>query len=1196
MSASAIAVPESGKREVMRPLDVCRLPLDGVHLIEASAGTGKTFNIAALFLRLILEARLPIQQILAVTFTKMATSELRARVEKRLRDARKYFDGSDEQDDAILRELSSRLDRSDALLLLDRALSDIDRASIFTIHGFAARAIVESAFEAHASFASEVLPDVDRLAYDAVVDFWSLKVRDLHPDFFSRLGGITLFSELEKVARAALVNVDTPSVSLPLEDASIEAHRAAEEGLRLALLDLRQEFQRSSTEAWGLLVSGRVRRNSFQEEFLKRSLAEWELYLGQETLAGAPPKNWARFRQEYVLSQTAKGKQPALHPFFAAVEVFGRAYEILELQDEIARARLYELCVSFVRGQVRREHVRHGTRSFDDLLLVLRGALRGAGGRSLKASLEKRYRAALIDEFQDTDPLQYEVFREIFAERSDPSLFLIGDPKQSIYAFRGADVLAYLRASADAHSSQHSLTTSYRSSPAVVAAQNALFEFASAPFLLEGIQYSSIKAATNKENVLHEADGAPFPGMDVVILDEGDRPALLEQAALEVRALLTEGGRIASVPISPKNVAVLCRTNRDAQEVQTRLRALGVPAVMHGDRSVFESKEAIEIRRLLRALLDPGHRTLVRAALATDLLGPKVLGVAELDERPDLLELWDSRLRRWSDAWRQQGFFRMMDAVFRDVAIFPRILGTPNGERTLTNLRHIVELLHQAESEEHLGALGLLRYLEACIADPFGHSMADVALQIRLESDEDAVTLTTIHKSKGLEYDIVVLPSLGIRDEPRDEPAFRTRDIHGEPELELRSRALAERSYDIRLDEHQAEALRVGYVGLTRARHLALVLLGKFHGKFSAFSHWVRDAGPLGGAPSSWEEPLNRLIEESGGSVRVREPRVGSTRFALASEGESVELTLPPVSAELPARLAGGLRTASFSSITRATSGGPRDSLLGRDRDGSAKAPPVQDASEPGPLARLHDFPKGAVAGEALHEVFEKLVWGERDLPFGEESVAGILQKFGISPEFSRGVLDLVETTLNTRLAPFGARLGDLKRNERAAEVEFHLSVASGEACASSGRLTRAVRSLECLPLSYREGAWSLDFQDIRGFLRGFIDLVFEVDGRVFVVDYKSNFLGENLADYDASHMERSMNEHHYHIQGLIYGLALARHARLLRSDYSHERDFGGIYYLFLRGLDDSSGSTGVYFFRPSEADMRIFEAAMEGS
>lgn len=1175
-------------------LDVCRLPLEGVHLIEASAGTGKTFNIAALFLRLIIEARLPIQQILAVTFTKAATSELRTRVEKRLREARDTFSERQELVDPILQQLDARLDRQESLLLLERALSDIDRAAIFTIHGFAARAIAESAFEAHAHFASEVLPDVDRLAYDAVVDFWSMRVSHLEGNRFARFGGLALFRELERVARAALTNVDTPTVPLQTEEAADARYREAESQFRDAVAILRERWGTSASDVRALIVSGRVKRNSFRDSFLDRIFREWDVYLTQDPLAAALPEGWERFRQSFITGQTAKGKQSAEHPVFAAVEALGPFHAVLAQQDGLALARLYEECILFVRARVQGEHERRGTRSFDDLLLVLRDALSGPGGEELKSSLEKRYRAALIDEFQDTDPLQYRVFREIFAERRKPALFLIGDPKQSIYAFRGADVLAYLSASADARANRYSLTTSYRSRPLAVSAQNALFESAKAPFLLNGIQYQSITPAKSNDGEFVDSCGQAFPGIDFVVLPERGT-SLIEQAALEVHALLRSNARLEGRVISPKNIAILCRKNRDAQEAQAYLRALGVPAVMHGDRSVFESKEALEVRRLLRALLDPGHRVLLRAALATRLLGLGVVGIAELDEKPELLELWDARFRRWSDTWRERGFFRMMDAVFREISVIPSILGVAEGERIVTNLRHIVELLHQAEAEEQLGALGLFRYLESCIADPFGHAMADLAMQIRLESDEDAVTLTTIHKSKGLEYDIVVLPSLGNRDEPFEEPVFRTRNSEGQPELELRNRELAAHSHEIQLHEHRAEALRVGYVGLTRARHHTIVLLGKFHGKFSALSHWLRDDGPLGAPASNWEEPLRRLTLASRGSVRAREPAGMPAPEAVEPSATVSPLTLPILSSDLPARLADGLRTASFSSLTRSLARTPREALLGRDRDDAGAAALASDPSKAGALARLHDFPKGAVAGEALHEVFEKLVWGESGKNLNEAKVGEVLEKYGIAPGFSGAVLELVEAALGVSLPPLGIRLGELKESERAAETEFHISIASGESRVTASSLAQAVRDLECLPSSYRTGPWSLDFQDVRGFLRGFIDLVFESDERVYVVDYKSNFMGVGSSDYGVESMERSMNEHHYHIQGLIYAVAVARHARLLRPDYSHERHFGGIYYLFLRGLSGANASTGVYYFRPSEADLVRFEEAMAG-
>jgi exodeoxyribonuclease V beta subunit len=1179
-----------GQTQPGRPtLDVVALPLEGVHLIEASAGTGKTYNIAALFLRLIIEAELPIEQILAVTFTKMATSELRDRVERRLVEARDMVVGDREPADPVLAAILLRVQKSDAKLLLERALSDIDRASIFTIHGFAARAIGDAAFEAHASFSAEVLPDTDRLAYDAVVDFWSTRVRSLSAEAFARLGGLGLFGELEKVAKTALVNVEVPTVSL--EPVPESKQKEIEEKVRSAAEVLRAEFEPETVRA--LLDSGRVKRNVVRPEFVEKALREWEAFLAGDPLLSLPPKNWAKFCQSFVSAQTAKGKEPVQHGFFVAVERFRDAYEELERVDALSRARLYDACAQFVRQRVQGEHLRQGTKSFDDLLLVLRDALVGPAGPALKSSLARRFRAALIDEFQDTDPLQYQVFREIFAERERPSLFLIGDPKQSIYGFRGADVLSYLKAAESAGSSLHSLTTSYRASPRLVEAQNAIFSLSSNPFLLERIVYDWISPAPGRKDELLDEAGQKLAGVDVVVVREGG--STLAQAALEVHALLTSHLSLRGRPISARNVAVLCRKNSDAQEVQEHLRALGIPAVMHGDRSVFESPEAIEVRRVLRALLDPGHRTLVRAALATRIFGLGAAGISELDEHPEKLELWDSRLRRWSDTWRVSGFFRMMDSVLRELSVVPRLLRSWGGERIVTNLRHIIELLHQAEAEEHLGALGLVRYLESCIQDPFGHAMAEAALQIRLESDEDAVVLTTIHKSKGLEYDVVVLPSLGNPDEPWKEPAFRTRNRDGDPELEVRSPELAADSYDVRLKEHQAEALRVGYVALTRARHHTIVVLGKHTTKFSPLAYWLRDEGPFKALPSNWEGPLSRVVARGAGSIRVRPPSPPNPRPLQVSEHRYGPLALPELSPDLAERLGRGLTTASFSSLTRSRGSRGTSALLGRDRDETESETSVVASEARGEHARLHDFPRGALAGEALHAIFERLVWVKKR-KLDETSVGEILRSHDIDPGFAPRVTELVEGFLTTPLGPDRAELGTLPPASVAAELEFHLALAPRDEGLTAAELTRVLRSLSCLPVSYREGNLSLEFPVLRGFLRGFIDLVFEWRGKVYVLDYKSNFLGERLADYDRPAMERAMNEHHYHLQGLIYALAVMKQARLLRKDYAHDLNFGGIFYVFLRGLAGPETDTGVYFFRPSEEEMRAFEAALIGT
>lgn len=1233
----------------MKPLDPLALPLRGTQLIEASAGTGKTYTITTIVLRLLLEAELTVDQIVVVTFTRAATSELRDRIRSRIASAAAVFEevlagaAPDIARDAVLESLarSQRPDR--ALRRLRRALRDLDRAAIFTIHGFAQRMLQQHAFESGARFDVELVGEQRPLVTEVAHDFWAKEIATLPEECWRALR----VCNVNLRAVTALAHVAAAWPDLPLDpDLSaagpVELEKSLEE-LASAWERVVDEYRRDGVAAFAALARPGFHRSYYSTE----KLAGYRRTL--DALASMRPQPFkeppAVFK--YLAAGSIKvnnGYVAPEHPLFDAIaalnEVSDRCRrEAVRFADAL-RCRL----VRFARERVALEHAQAGSQSFDDLLHGMRDALREPSrGTSLARQVRERYPVALIDEFQDTDPVQYEIFRRIYGGQRKGerrALFLIGDPKQAIYAFRGADIDAYLAAARDAADGVWTLTTNYRSDPGFIAALNCVFGRLAQPFLHEGIGYTAVQAAPGRRDALTRPK-VPLAPLEIAYLtrDEAGRTGnrawegteeWQRLAAEEIARLLASGATLAGAAgperLEPRHVAVLTRTNRQAQEIQEHLRELGIPSVLQGDRTVFEAPEAGELALLLRAIADPSSGSAVRAALGTRFLGLDATAIARLAEDEEQWERWSLRFREWNGTWAERGLMQCLGRVLREQDVVPRTLRELDGERRMTNLRHLAELLHQAESEEHLGIPGLLQWFDEARMDPARHGMAPEAQQLRLESDADAVVLTTMHKSKGLEYPVVVLPFLGAKSAPyaseQENLRYHNPERGGRLELDVRSRELKSARLEIATREHQAEAMRLAYVALTRARHHCLVLWGGVSASFSSLAYLLHQpAAELGGLAvdiaarlkelddSARFAEIEALAAQSGGTIRVRAARLGQ---APPHRHEKLERALRLEARRLTRRVPAGLRTSSFSAMTRSQDSVPLSTQAreGRDIDegtsfdvtlltGDVK---VGDAMGGSVAVTLAEFPRGPKPGELLHAILEKVARQESRGSKGQitplpQLVEGELRRHGFEGTHLPVVLQAIEEVLATPfLGPPDATFRAVLAGACVPEMEFTVPVASalvsavrgaegGEGGLTARRIAKVFAEETAAPWGQHYptrlarlafGAWS-------GFLRGFIDLVFEREGRYFVVDYKSNHLGPTRDHYASAFLSPVMEEHHYHLQYVLYSVALDRYLRRRIVDYSFERHFGGVYYLFLRGMHPATGAErGVFFHRPS--------------
>jgi exodeoxyribonuclease V beta subunit len=1107
---------------------------EGVTVLEASAGTGKTFTIAALAARFIAEGR-QLHELLLVTFTRMATGELRERVRERLVSTEqaltRFLDGAPlESVDEVVVLLASG-ERSAVELRRDRlvyAIANFDAATIATTHGFCQEVLAELGTLGDLEPDVEFAEDVEDLI-DEVTD-------DLYVRRFYREGEAPFDrGEAGLIARMAIEN--------PMAD---------------------------------------------------------------------------------------------VHPLAASEKSVPAMRQRLALR---------------ARAELERRKRQLGVMTYDDLLTRLLSALTGANGAAAAARLRRRYRVVLIDEFQDTDPVQWEIVQRAFGS-GGVTLVLIADPKQAIYAFRGADVYAYLAAARSA-GTRATLRINRRSDQALIDAYDVLF--GNAKLGHPGIAYRKVRAAP--ANRAPRLLGAPSSAaLRVRIVDrlqpsieltkggyaeaQSARATVAKDVAAEIVSLLSSGASteirgddgsvIRTEPVKPGHIAVLVQSHRNASLIHGELAAAEVPAVINGAGSVFGTEAARDWLRLLQALERPAYSARARSAALTPLIGWTAERVALASE--DDLEELHQRLHKWARVVRLRGVAALADTIALSEGVAGRVLGVLNGERELTDLQHIAQLLHAAASTEQLGTAALTAWLRQRIADASLESGRD-ELTRRLESDAEAVQVLTVHRSKGLEFPVVYCPFLW-------EPGWIPEG--NRPVYFHDAAAGDERAIDVGLEgalfrEHQqqykteerGEDLRLMYVALTRAKHQAAIWwVGSYNCRDSPLGRLLfareedGNVRPSGSGKISDQAALERfgeLASAAGGAIGVESARLGTPSSWSGEPAAVAELAV----ARFDRRLDLSWRRTSYSDITA----GAHELFVGSEPEAEVvldepeRPPPLAGAGgveEPAGLPLLlSEMPAGARVGTFVHSVLEASDFAAGDL------IAELTER--IADQQLRGRVDIGDPTLVAAgLAaaietPFGVRaselrLRDLGRADRLDELEFELPLAGGDS--PTGELTVAAVAAALRaglagddPLAgYAERLADPTLRrDVRGYLTGIIDLVVRLpNAGLAIVDYKTNWLGgwdEPLSvwDYRPAALAAEMERSHYGLQALLYSVALHRYLRWRLPGYSPERDLAGVHYLFVRGMLGADtpavdgARCGVFSWHPPGALVAALSDVLDG-
>ncbi|VVE88438.1 exodeoxyribonuclease V subunit beta [Pandoraea bronchicola] len=1246
-------------------LDVFGCDLDGVCLIEASAGTGKTWNICALYVRLLLEKQLTVEQILVVTFTNAATAELRERIRGRLaglvaamapvfgedddaanEDAEDEFPDfdPDASDDPLFNVMIAGLiDRGEMAPkairdCLQTALRAFDQASIHTIHGFCQRALAEVPFAAGLPFAYELVPDDNGVRHDLAVEFWRRVVEPLaaQDDGFAawlvdrkRSPG-TLTDQLARRLKKPMSELRWPPAvdgdAQTSPDSALLATYAVASDCWEAEASVIADLMRAALPSY--------KKNIYHETSLAQAVSAWQRYLNARDAGALLSPKAELLTTTRLAKDIKKGETPPDHRFFEMADVLVRARADADERYAMQWLRILREWLTQAPDQLALRKRELRVVSFDDLLGNIARAL--TQHPDLADALRARYPCALIDEFQDTDPLQFAIFSAVYGQRATSApdetpgpMFMVGDPKQAIYSFRAADLHTYLAARENADAA-YTLAVNQRSTPAIIEAGNRLFGANDRAFVLDGLEYPPVRPGARRRppfsDVREVADFTVWwlPDDDEPLSKDEAQQACARATAAEVARLLAGASRhevrVGERPLAPADIAVIVQTHRQGALMKAMLAEHAVGSVELTQDSVFASEEAETLLRVLRAVESPGDVRALRAALATELFGLDATALYRMQtsEASDAEAIaWIERLQRYRQLWSDRGFSAMWRTLMRELGLAARLVAQSGGERRLTNFMHLAELA-QARWAEQPGMPALLRWL----ASQRNVSGGEEA-QLRLESDQNLVQIVTVHKSKGLEYGVVFCPFLW-DGAVRDGGSLDGLEYHDGPTAVIDFTDAAGKGSPAAAalrQEQSAEQARLLYVALTRAVYRCYLAAGIYSSRRSVkeacggMLNWL--AAGQGMAFDAWitstvdtDERVATIRSAwkvlAGGPLAVVPLPTGA---ALDAGARVVHDAAPEITTRASTRaLREVWRIGSFSGLLAGMHTGPQlgggqlsaPERTRPDYDAQANAgptfalPPEGDDAWP-PLDDILRFPRGPAAGESLHRVFELADFQSRAQWPHAVSRALRERPPGRGAEHNDTwramMMNMLADTLATPLRP-GLHLADVALTERLTEMEFTYPADAVSLDALRGLLRQF--GYPDLPL---------DATVLRGYLKGFIDLVFRHSGQWWILDWKSNYLGTAPENYGADGLREAMAEHGYHLQYLLYTLALHRYLQRRMPHYDYDRDMGGSLYLFVRGVRPDWASAhlagddvpGVFFDKPSremvEALDRLFAA-----
>ncbi|KFA59662.1 Exodeoxyribonuclease V beta chain [Gilliamella apicola] len=1147
----------------IKKLNLFDLPLTGRTLIEASAGTGKTYSLAFIYLRLLLgigqnsyPKPLNVSQILVVTFTKAATQELRSRIRLNIQELKIGLQQGHHKDPIFQQLIELIVDRQSALQKLNDAHQSMDDAAIYTIHSFCQRILTSHAFESGVLFEQNFVADEYQLQLRVVQEFWRRYFSPLDKSL-----AYLIFATWQDPK--SLLKDITPYLNLEQHDSDeinfdivSKIHTFYQKKLT-KINEIKHEWLTSIEEITSIITQSGINKQSYSIRNLHNWLAKVSQWANKDTYTFELPNELERFSQSVLTEKTKKGKIVPCHTIFEKIETLCK--HPIDLRSQI----LMDI-VKVIQKGIYDEKLKYGEISFDDLIWQLNRALCKKTGKRLAQSIAKKYCVALIDEFQDTDPLQYQIFNRIYdSQQSDCGLLFIGDPKQAIYSFRGADIFTYLKAKQSTGENYFTMDVNYRSSAPMISAVNQLFANHDNPFIFKDIPFLPMNVAKQNERkalLINNQEASAFTAYllpDDISTNDEYQEYMAGCCAKQIVKWLSDPSILINNqhelrPVTTSDIAILVRTGREAEIIRQKLSDSGIKSVyLSNHRSVFSSAEAKDVLCLLHAVLMPENESMLRLALMTSLFGQTM---SELEQITDDQDKWESlveEFKQYQVVWQHYGVFVMLRRMMKKRHLAEDILVRQNGERILTNLMHLGELLQEAENELD-NPHSLISWLKKQIVNP------DLNLENheqRLESDENLLKIITIHKSKGLEFPIVWLPFISMY---RSSESQFYHDKKNDYQLTYAWLLTDEIKKQIE-EERLAEDLRLLYVAMTRSIYHCSIGIAFLKKKQSAINHLLKyDL---------------RSIANIADLVDVQLPIVTEKYVSPVLKKTSLSANV------FSRQLSTCWRVTSYTELQKRNNTAlAYNSELNNDWD--EYQPQSEITNSTNLQYDIHHFPKGAYVGTLMHSVMENLASENVD-----ELCIQMLKKLNLDTVWNEPIKVWMQKVLTTKLHQPNLILSNALIGKCINELQFHFPIREK---ISSQQLDSLCKEYDELSKLCPE----LDFGTVQGMLKGFIDLVFEFEGKYYIVDYKSNWLGNNVSYYEKNALEKVMCEHRYDLQYQFYSLALHRFLRSRITNYQYQTHFGGVYYLFLRGMPEQ----GIFFHRPKQAFIEKLDKLFDGN
>ncbi|NBC05019.1 MAG: exodeoxyribonuclease V subunit beta, partial [Bacteroidetes bacterium] len=1159
-------------------------------LVEASAGTGKTYTLTALYVRLLIEKKLEVDQILVMTFTNKATSELKERIFKRLKSCLHKLQTKEESTDDFVNEFVKKISHPDeAAQNLKNAIQNFDDSQVYTIHGFCQKVLKEEALIAGTPFDFEINQQ-DELLQQAAEDFW----RNFMNRYSDSEAGRYYISKLLDIADSPKKLRDQLSLAFSKPYADLEGEGISDPigylnkvlSLRTRMIELWKNDQDKLME---ILKKCDVSR--FQQH-LESRIKKLEVFNNDDSLELDAPASLQYFTSEYLYDPANLPKngnpQPTLHhQFFEVCTEFEK--EIQKI-DKI-KTTLIQDAIQGIINIREKLSINSNAITYDDLLnRVERALTHPENGDKLGKVLNKKYPFALVDEFQDTDPVQYSILNSIYqSHETDSSLVMIGDPKQAIYAFRGADVYTYIKARDESSVQQYTLHKNFRSTPSFNNAVNTLFGISEHPFVDNKIGYRVVESGLLElgDEFLIQGDrtsGIRFitkPGIDSNKNDS--REFAFSHTAHEISKLMreAENGKvlIKGRKLEAGDIAVLVSSHSEAEEVKRRLKDLGIDSVTYSREKVFESPEAKRLESVMAAILDPYNRTAVNDALISGFWGQNLNDIyqlsAEGEQRQELIE----DLQELAEVWLRDGFYPMFRKLLFTGERIVKLAQFSNSERLLTNLYQLADICAKAEKEGKLDPNSLHSWFVDEMIDPD----KDDEKTLLLESDQNLVKISTIHNSKGLEFPVVFCPTLwGVMGGNNKDLLIEYHDEKNDPVILYdqqsgEKKKFAEYQKDL---ENVAEEVRKYYVAVTRAKYLCVIPWANHDASLrsglasslmeaESQPEIIKNSMKLKSNTDFTDETILNLLKE------LEQKSDGSIELIIKEEDEIGQGSPQSFSGSFKELQVSGYngrqvldiqrRVESFSSLTshNAEPGEPD-----YDQVMESYFTAINKEKEDIHDLNIFTFPRGATVGTAIHKLFEEKKF-RFDTALHDDHdliIEKVLDQYQIDQKWKTVTQNMIRNVVSAEIPVLN--LEEVKEDEQLREMEFHFKAQQP----SLDNILKIIRS--------EGGVQHASKNDLQSFLTGFIDLIVRQNGKYFIVDYKSNYLGDTLEDYGQERLKEEIYNASYDLQYHLYSVALVKYLQSRIRAFNYEKDFGGVAYLFVRGMRRGEGN-GVWFHKP---------------